>query len=109
MSVQSYAVVSSWQWQAHVKALRRSGLSRAEYCRRHKLSYHALAYWQRKLDQSQGVAAPVLVQVPTIKRCEVQQNRSGVSIRMESGMRIELDRQFSPEALGKVLEVLEGR
>ena len=109
MSEQSCTVVSSRQWQSHVKALRRSGLTRAEYCRRHRLSYHALAYWQRKLDQPQGVAAPVLVQVPTVKRHEVQQNRSGVSIRMESGMRIELDRQFSPEALGKVLEVLEGR
>ena len=29
-------------WQAHVRALRTSGLSRRGYCRRHHLSYHAL-------------------------------------------------------------------
>ncbi len=35
-------------WQAHVKALADSGLSRREYCRRHHLAYHRLTYWVRK-------------------------------------------------------------
>ncbi len=38
-------------WQAHVTTLQKSGLSRAEYCRRHELSYHALTYWQKKLSR----------------------------------------------------------
>ena len=38
-------------WQAHVRALAASGLSRRGYCRRHELSYHALTYWVRKFRQ----------------------------------------------------------
>ncbi|MFV0437527.1 MAG: IS66 family insertion sequence element accessory protein TnpA, partial [Desulfopila sp.] len=37
-----HAAGRSRKWQAHVKALAQSGLSRAEYCRRHSLSYHAM-------------------------------------------------------------------
>ncbi|MDD2469065.1 MAG: hypothetical protein PHI97_34290 [Desulfobulbus sp.] len=35
-------------WQAHVKALADSGLSRREYCHQHHLAYHALTYWVGK-------------------------------------------------------------
>jgi len=42
-------------WQAHVKALADSGLSRREYCRRHHLAYHALTYWVRKLKHGEQV------------------------------------------------------
>ena len=37
------------RWQTHVSAAAKSGLSCAEYCRRHNLYYHAMSYWHRKL------------------------------------------------------------
>lgn len=51
-------------WQAHVRALAASGLSRRGYCRRHQLSYHALTYWVRKFRQVPAHASPpALVEV----------------------------------------------
>lgn len=35
-------------WKAHVAHQNASGLSKAEYCRRHKLSYHCFGYWCRR-------------------------------------------------------------
>jgi len=108
---QSHTSVSGRKWQVHVQALERSGMSRAEYCRQHDLSYHALTYWQRKLHHAEQ--PPVLVQIPTgqpMTRNPVrQQKNSGVSIQVNNRMRIELTEQFSPAALDKVLGVLEGR
>ena len=56
-------------WQAHIKALSESGLSRAEYCRQQKLSYHALIYWQRKFSpkvkQSQTLVPVAIPTAPT--------------------------------------------
>ncbi|HHD63892.1 MAG TPA: hypothetical protein ENK96_05930 [Desulfobulbaceae bacterium] len=50
-------------WKAHISAMDRSGLSLAEYCRRHGLSYNAFRYWRRKLGK--GAGTPVsLVPVP---------------------------------------------
>ena len=37
------------KWRVHLDAQSNSGLSRAEYCRQHDLSYHAFGYWRRKL------------------------------------------------------------
>jgi len=111
-SKSSQQSLSSMQWQDHVNGLVRSGLSRAEYCRRHNLSYHALTYWCRKLRYREG-QTPVLVQVPEVP-AEVRQpannhKTSGVTIRLNNEVAIELSLQFSPDTLKKVLCVLEGR
>ncbi len=99
------------KWQSHIKALPDSGLSRAEYCRQHNLPYHALAYWQRKLQPI--MQAPVLVQVsttrPVLGNLPDKPEASGVSIRLNNTIAIELAEQFSPDTLNKVLAILEGR
>ncbi|WP_332307530.1 IS66 family insertion sequence element accessory protein TnpA, partial [Desulfogranum mediterraneum] len=53
-------------WEKHLEALQRSGLSRAEYCRRQSLPYHALTYWQHKLGKAKcdsGQLVPVPMQL----------------------------------------------
>ncbi len=52
-------------WKAHMDALEKSGLSLAEYCRRHGLSYHAFRYWGSKLDKGAGRSVS-LVPVPGV-------------------------------------------
>jgi hypothetical protein len=36
-------------WHDHLKSWEKSGLSQAEYCRRHDLKYCHFHYWKRKL------------------------------------------------------------
>ncbi len=97
-------------WQAHVKAQERSGLSRAEYCRQHKLSYHALTYWQRKkpIGRQPGT---MLVPVPPerILHVPAQLKNSGLKIVVTDRLSIEVDNHFSPTTLKRVLTVLERR
>jgi len=97
-------------WQAHVKALEKSGLSRAEYCRRHKISYHALTYWQRKKPGRQKAAAS-LVPIPfeQILHAPVPAISSGVKIVVTGKLSIEVDDHFSSTTLKRVLSVLESR
>ena len=52
-------------WQNHVRTHLESTLSRAEYCRRYNLSYHALSYWQRKLSKPSPLPT-ALVPVPDL-------------------------------------------
>jgi len=42
-------------WHRVVAALKVSGLSRAEYCRRRRLNYHTLTDWVKRLGRSPGV------------------------------------------------------
>ena len=41
--------MSQDQWQAHIEAFERSGLSRRAYVSEHGLVYHQFQYWYRKL------------------------------------------------------------
>ena len=110
MSEQSNSAGSTRnQWQAHIRILEKSGLSRAEYCRQHNLSYHALTYWLRKLSASSS-HQPLLVPVP-LRQTAILSDRqpSGVKILLGGRVAIELTEQFSPAALHRALTVLEGR
>ncbi len=38
-------------WRRQVSLLESSGLSRAEFCRRYRLSYHSMTYWLERLEE----------------------------------------------------------
>ena len=101
---------TSHYWQGHVSAQQESGLSRAEYCRRQNLSYHALTYWRKKLARSSPASA-ALVPVPIEKLLSPSSTGygAGIKIILNNGGAIEVAEQFSPETLLKVLSVLERR
>lgn len=99
-------------WAAHLGAWRRSGLSRAEYCRQHGVSYHALSYRHRKKSAgSTAAAGAVLVQVPSITPPVASMNPGDTRIilRVRDRFEVELGGQFDSEALRCLLSVLEGR
>jgi hypothetical protein len=101
---------SRHHWEAHIRAQQKSGLSRAEYCRRNDLSYHALTYWRRKLSgSSNGKSQLVPVPMEKILRSRQPAATSGVKILLNDRVAIEVNEQFSPTALGQVLTVLENR
>ncbi|WP_374964424.1 IS66 family insertion sequence element accessory protein TnpA [Spongiibacter tropicus] len=39
-------------WPAQIARWQASGLSAAEFCKQHQLSYHRFIYWKRKLSNS---------------------------------------------------------
>jgi len=102
---------SNHYWQAHIRKLHESGLSRAEYCRQQKLSYHAFTYWHRKLANSSsgtGALVPVPVQ-KIIRQSMITPQGAGVKIIIGNGVAIEVAERFSSSALNQVLSVLEQR
>jgi transposase-like protein len=98
-------------WQAHVKALCQSGLNRAEYCRQHKLSYHALTYWHRKLSKPSS-RATTLVPVPlrhSIRQNPGQAGQATLKVILPGMIAIEVSDNFSLAALTRLLTTLESR
>jgi len=99
------------RWQAHVNALAQSGLSRAEYCRQHGLSYHALTYWQRKLSRRRSnttTLVPVSLEATAVRNA-VQAGQTDLQIILPGKMSISVGDNFSPTTLSRLLTVLEGR
>lgn len=98
------------RWHAHVNALSLSGLSRAEYCRQHGLSYHAMTYWWRRLSTPKEPAS-MLVPVSFHPHSHKQRQAANESIRviLTTGISIEVQDSFSERTLTRLLAVLERR
>ena len=99
------------RWKAHVNAAEKSGLSRAEYCRRYHLSYHAMTYWQRKPARSNGDKA-TLVPVTlsdALMRNGGPNNHAELKILLPGKMSVAVGDNFSPATLNRLLTVLENR
>lgn len=98
-------------WQAHVTAQKQSGLSRAEYCRQHHLSYHAATYWSKKLSRPSGQKTTL---VPVTLKSDLRINaapelRSVLKVILPNKIAVEVDDNFSPATLIKLLVTLERR
>lgn len=98
-------------WQVHVKAMEESGLSRAEYCRRRNLSYHALGYWLRKL--AKPIAKPSIL-VPITLPAQINPdvstaNQAALTILLPGKVAVAVGDNFSSVTLNKLLTLLENR
>jgi len=103
-------VSSRRHWQTHLDALKKSGLSRAEYCRQHDLSYYALTYWQRKLSGfSRQHVQLIPVSVEKTRQHYQPGPSSGIQILLNNRIAIEVNDKFSSKTLSQVLSVLENR
>ncbi len=108
---QNYRSRNQRYWQAHVKAQKQSGLNRTEYCRQHKLSYHVMTYWHKKLYQPSSKKS-TLVPVPfhsITLPSPVQADSSALKIILPGNLSVEVGDDFSPTTLVKLLATLEGR
>ena len=96
-------------WQAHVKAQKKSGLNRAEYCRQHKLPYHSLTYWYNNSSGSGKKSTIVPVPCRSIAKLPLQPESSALKLILPGNISIEVGDNFSPTTLTRLLASLEGR
>jgi len=103
-------------WTAHFDNCEESGLSQAEYCRRHDLKYCLFHYWKRK--QRKPSLPSVQLDSKTINFVEVGSSLpygSGNSLPTAPGdffrlwvgdICVEIGNKFSPQSLSQLLRCL---
>ena len=90
-------------WNHHLLRWRQSGLSQAEYCRRHQLSIKCFVYWKSRLGRSDPSIK--LVAVPVSQAMEPKQS-SELALVVGDRFRVEVKDGFNPETFEKLLRVL---
>ena len=101
----------SKKWQAHLAAQAKSGLSRAEYCRRQQISYHAFVYWRKRLSKTAGnivALVPITLQADP-ERGVSHGSAAGLTIVLPGKISIAVSDNFSSTTLNRLLNVLEAR
>lgn len=88
-------------WEHHLEQCRASGLSQAEYCRRHGLSIKSFGYRKRTLAK----APLTLVEVPLA--APVSYLPKPLSLAVGTRYTIRIEPGFDAETLRQLLEVLD--
>jgi hypothetical protein len=97
-------------WEFQVRALSESGLSRAEYCRRHNLSARALGYWQKKLRLPEpNPSQLVAVMIPAKEPAQSFNALASLHLLLPGNLSIAVGDHFSAQTLNRLLATLEGR
>lgn len=100
------SVVMPENWRKHWEAWKVSGLSQAEYGRRHQLNIHVFRYWITKFNQPQPLPMQSLVKLPT----RIQNSsESTIELVVEQKYRLIIHKHFDASLLQAVLASLEGR
>lgn len=81
-------------WRDHLARFEDSGLSRAAYCRQHRLATHSFDYWRRRLA---GCSSRALVPV-VVSECA----GSGLDVQVGHA-RLSVPSSIDPVWLGRVL------
>lgn len=92
-------------WQKMIEKHAASGLSAAAFCRKQNLSIHQFHWWRRRFRKkdAQGKASGFLKLLPI----SISQ-QSGIHIRLNEGVFIEVDPGFDPHTLRRVIEAIGG-
>lgn len=100
-------------WRGHWEHWRTSGQSQAAYCRAHGLSKHRFRYWKRRFTPSLGAQEPPNLEgflpvhlTPNVAATAVAD--SGITVRLPTGLGLELRSGFDTEALRAVVQALNG-
>ena len=93
-------------WKEQIECWKSSGLEQTEYCRQNNLKYHRFTYWKKRLVQP--AETPVcLVQVPFAQTISPQASSRPLGLVLDTGYRIEVERDFDPVALKQLIHVLK--
>jgi hypothetical protein len=92
-------------WQEHITGWRASGLSQADYCRRHGISKSTFWLWKRKLTAPKSkTAAPVIVPV-SLERIIKTPLPKPICLYV-SEFRLEIEAGFCKHTLRELLSVI---
>ena len=104
-------------WKHHILAWKKSGLSQAEYARKHNISvktfgYHKRRHFSRDVIQSapdSKLLIPVSIAEEPASKVPVPEKtaETGITLISPGGLRMELSTGFDTSALKQVLNILE--
>ena len=97
-------------WQQQIRGWETSGLKQQEYCRKNGLALATFSYWRRKLKENEPQAVQFYPLTVPDEASVVSSGSRNNHLRLVIGdhrFTIEIDDQFSPSTLQRLVVALE--
>jgi hypothetical protein len=110
MSEQSSRVQLSEQsrtyWKQHIENWRSSGLTQADYCRRHELKDYQFTYWKKRFVKTDSGITFVPVKIRGSLQPASNPDSSSLRLILDKDLAIEIRPDFDPRLLRRLIAVL---
>jgi hypothetical protein len=94
-------------WKQHLESWQKTGLTQAEYCRRHNLKHHQLVYWKRRYLKTETGVSFVPFKFEDLPDIHSQANRASLYLVINDHFKIEVRAGFDVELLRQLIYVLQ--
>jgi hypothetical protein len=94
------------RWQGLVQAQGRSGMSAVAFCKENQINLHGFYAWRRRFKKISGPKATGAF-VELFPSSDIRE--TGIRIRLDGRLSIELDRDFDPHTLRNAIDALCGK
>jgi hypothetical protein len=95
-------------WKEQIEHWQRSGLSQTEYCRRHNLKRHQLAYWKKRFLKAASDVSFVPVKLDAVLDIPAQPVNSSLSLIINHHFKVEIRAGFDTRLLRQVIVAIQG-
>ena len=95
-------------WKEHIDHWQQTGLTQAEYCRRHDLKHHQLVYWKKRFIKSESDISFVPLKLDELLDIPAQPDDASLSLVIDSHFKIDIRAGFDASLLRKLILALRG-
>lgn len=94
-------------WKHHINSWQETGLTQAEYCRRHNLKHHQLVYWKKRFLKTETEVSFVPLKLDDLLDLPSQPDRALLCLVVDSHFKIEIRAGFDPQLLRQLICALQ--
>ena len=95
-------------WKQHIDSWQETGLTQAEYCRRHNLKHYQLVYWKKRFLKTETAVSFVPLELERLLDIPCQQARAPLCLVINNNFKIEISAGFDPQLLRQLIFALRG-
>lgn len=96
-------------WSDQITKWQASGLSQVQYCRDNQLNKYTFLYWKTKFEKQQPILPLLPVSIRPDSRSLSVSKHTGIQLTFNGLLRIQLEADFDPNTLSRLIDLLEAR
>ena len=93
-------------WKDHIDSWQESGLTQAEYCRRHDLKHHQLVYWKKRFLKAETDVSLVPLNLDELLDIPCQSDPATLCLVINDHFKIEIRAGFDAQLLRQLIFAL---
>ena len=96
-------------WKQHIDSWQETGLTQAEYCRRHNLKHHQLVYWKKRFLRTETDVTFVPLKLDDLLMDRPPQpDRPSLCLEINNRFKVEIRAGFDAQLLRQLIFALRG-